>query len=109
MTVSRRGFLAGILALGAAPAIVHNPMKVWVPNTELIKGDFGVIETFQVIADEYVPVPAQNSTIQAFSAALYAEVALATKSLISATEYQFLVVKEARADGLIYVPNNPYL
>lgn len=33
--ISRRGFLgglAGILAASAAPAIVHRPMKIWVPK-----------------------------------------------------------------------------
>lgn len=30
--MQRRGFLAGILAAGMAPAIVHNPMKIWVPK-----------------------------------------------------------------------------
>jgi hypothetical protein len=33
---SRRGFLAGILAAAAAPAIVHNPMRLWVPRRELV-------------------------------------------------------------------------
>lgn len=38
MTITRRGFLAGMLALGAAPAIVKaaNLMKVVAPSTELI-------------------------------------------------------------------------
>ena len=30
--MQRRGFLAGILAAGMAPAIVHNPMKIFVPR-----------------------------------------------------------------------------
>lgn len=35
MTLSRRGFvagIAGILAAGKAPAIVREPMKLWVPK-----------------------------------------------------------------------------
>lgn len=31
--ITRRGLLAGILAAGAAPAIVRNPMRIWVPRT----------------------------------------------------------------------------
>jgi hypothetical protein len=34
--MKRRGFLAGILAAGVAPAIVHNPMKIWVPKQDLL-------------------------------------------------------------------------
>lgn len=37
--MNRRGFLgglAGILAAGVAPAIVHNPMKIVVPKKDLI-------------------------------------------------------------------------
>lgn len=30
--ITRRGLLAGILAAGAAPAIVTNPMRIWVPR-----------------------------------------------------------------------------
>lgn len=30
--ITRRGLLAGILAAGAAPAIVRNPMRIWVPR-----------------------------------------------------------------------------
>lgn len=33
MTITRRGLLAGILGACAAPAIVHSPMKLWVPKT----------------------------------------------------------------------------
>lgn len=29
--ITRRGLLAGILAAGAAPAIVREPMRIWVP------------------------------------------------------------------------------
>lgn len=34
--MKRRGFLAGILAAGMAPAIIHNPMKIFVPKQEII-------------------------------------------------------------------------
>lgn len=30
--ITRRGLLAGILGACAAPAIVHNPMRIWVPR-----------------------------------------------------------------------------
>ena len=33
--ITRRGLLAGILGAGIAPAIVHNPMRLWVPKQEL--------------------------------------------------------------------------
>ncbi|MNU19617.1 hypothetical protein D3C71_78480 [compost metagenome] len=33
--MKRRSFLAGILAAGVAPAIVHNPMKIFVPKQEI--------------------------------------------------------------------------
>jgi len=38
--VSRRGFLTGILALGAAPAIVRaeSLMRIWVPPQEMVIG-----------------------------------------------------------------------
>lgn len=31
--MNRRGFLAGILAAGVAPALVRSPMRIWVPAT----------------------------------------------------------------------------
>jgi hypothetical protein len=34
--MKRRGFLAGILAAGVAPAIVHNPMKIFVPKQDIV-------------------------------------------------------------------------
>lgn len=34
--MKRRGFLAGILAAGVAPAIIHNPMKIFVPKQEIV-------------------------------------------------------------------------
>jgi hypothetical protein len=37
---TRRGFLAGILAAAAAPAIVHNPMRLWVPRREIAIAPF---------------------------------------------------------------------
>lgn len=33
--MKRRGFLAGILAAGMAPAIIHNPMKIFVPKVAI--------------------------------------------------------------------------
>ncbi len=42
--IGRRGFLAGIIAAGVAPAIIHNPMKIWVPRTDL--RDLEIVETF---------------------------------------------------------------
>lgn len=32
--ITRRGLLAGILGACAAPAIVHNPMRIWVPRAD---------------------------------------------------------------------------
>ncbi len=32
MSITRRGLLAGILGACAAPAIIHNPMRLWVPS-----------------------------------------------------------------------------
>ncbi len=34
---TRRGFLCAMLAAGVAPAIVHNPMKLWVPKQEIVQ------------------------------------------------------------------------
>lgn len=44
--MNRRGFLAGCLALGAAPAIikVENAMRLWVPKQGLLAESFHVNE-----------------------------------------------------------------
>jgi hypothetical protein len=34
MALTRRGLLAGILGACVAPAIVHNPMRIWVPRED---------------------------------------------------------------------------
>ena len=39
--MKRRGFLAGILAAGIAPAIVHNPMKIFVPKQDIAVSRMG--------------------------------------------------------------------
>lgn len=42
--MNRRGFLTGILALGAAPAIVRaeSLMKIWVPPQDILCGELGL-------------------------------------------------------------------
>jgi hypothetical protein len=35
--ITRRSFLGAILASGVAPAVVHKPMKLWVPKQEIIR------------------------------------------------------------------------
>ena len=42
--ITRRGLLAGILGAGIAPAIITNPMKLWVPpkrTIKLMRSDYG--------------------------------------------------------------------
>jgi len=46
--MKRRGFLAGILAAGVAPAIVHNPMKIFVPKQEIQRAGLGLIESMTI-------------------------------------------------------------
>ena len=46
--MKRRGFLAGILAAGVAPAIVHNPMKIWVPRQEIQRASLGIIDSMSI-------------------------------------------------------------
>jgi len=52
MTVTRRGFLTGMLALGAAPAIVRveSLMRIWVPPQELTIGRYDGFNYYE--ADE---------------------------------------------------------
>ena len=50
MALTRRGLLLGILAAGAAPAIVHNPMRIWVPKEPEAWG-------FRVINPPFLIVP----------------------------------------------------
>lgn len=39
--MERRGFLKGILAAGIAPALITNPMKLWIPSQQIsvVAGD----------------------------------------------------------------------
>lgn len=54
MNLSRRGFLTGMLALGAAPAIVRaeNLMRLWVPPQELTIGRYEGFNFYEALPDE---------------------------------------------------------
>lgn len=58
--ITRRGLLAGILAAGAAPAIVRagSIMPIWVPKAQIISlsGDF----TLEVVTDKRLVVTQGN-------------------------------------------------
>jgi len=55
--VSRRGFLTGMLALGAAPAIVRaeSLMRLWVPPQTLMPMEIGRYEGFRFITSDALP------------------------------------------------------
>ncbi len=46
--MQRRGFLASILAAGVAPAIIRDPMKIWVPKQEIRRASLGIIDSMSV-------------------------------------------------------------
>lgn len=59
--MKRRGFLAGILAAGIAPAIVHNPMKIFVPKQDVMVPRAGRGFTSSIIYLDESPVAVWES------------------------------------------------
>jgi len=59
--MKRRGFLAGILAAGIAPAIVHNPMKIFVPKQDIAVPRTGRGITSSIIYLDESPVSVWES------------------------------------------------
>jgi hypothetical protein len=60
MSITRRGFLTGMLALGAAPAIVRaaSLMPIWVPPQELMIGRYEGFNFYKTVAipDDYYTI-----------------------------------------------------